>query len=266
MKKRTRKIRRRVIRQKAAKRPSRRARQHAKHASRKIKRYKKLRPRKHRKIARRKIRRHAKHRTRRHKASRPKVFIGKGILEQLFESQAKVKLMKFFFRSLEESFPLRDILKMLRVNPSTVRKEMKKLIKIGIIKKTKKQGRIVYYLNQGFDFLKELKDLILKSTISSKEELKENARKTGNIKLLVLAGIFRGQDGAGADLLVVGDKINQRKFSTFLKDLEAEVGKELNCALMSAKEFNYRYDMYDRFVRDLISENSDVLINKLNLW
>ena len=155
---------------------------------------------------------------------------------------------------------------MLRVNPSTVRKEIQKLIKIGIIKKTKKQGRVVYCLNQGFDFIKELKDLILKSTISSKEELKESARKTGNIKLLVLAGIFRGEEGAGADLLVVGDKINQRRFSTFLKDLEAEVGKELNCALMSAKEFNYRYDMYDRFVRDLISENSDVLINKLNLW
>ena len=111
-----------------------------------------------------------------------------------------------------------------------------------------------------------MKDLILKSTISSKVELVERVRKIGNVKLLVLAGVFKGSDSAQADLLVVGDKINQRKFSAFLKDLEAEVGKELNCALMTSKEFNYRYDMYDRFVRDLISEDSDVLINKLNLW
>jgi hypothetical protein len=91
-------------------------------------------------------------------------------------------------------------------------------------------------------------------------------RKIGNIKLLVLGGIFRNNEADGADLLIVGDKINSRKLTTFLKDLEAEVGKELNCASMSAKEFNYRYDMYDRFVRDLINENKDVLINKLNLW
>jgi hypothetical protein len=205
-------------------------------------------------------------RTRRAKISKPKIFIGKGILEQLFESQAKIKLMKFFFRNAGEAFQLKDILKMLRANVFTVRREMKKLEKVGIIKKTRKQNKVVYILNPEFDFLKELKDLILKSTISSKQELINNVRKIGNVKLLVLAGIFRGRDGGEADLLVVGDKINQRKFSTFLKDLEAEVGKELNCALMSSKEFNYRYDMYDRFVRDLISENSDVLINKLNLW
>jgi len=174
--------------------------------------------------------------------------------------------MKFFFRNDDDAFWFKDILKMLRVNALTVRREMKKLEKVGIVKKTRKQNKIAYILNAEFDFLKELKDLILKSTISSKQDLINNIRKTGNIKLLVLAGIFRGKDSSEADLLVVGDKINQRKFSAFLKDLEAEVGKELNCALMSAKEFNYRYDMYDRFVRDLISENSDVLINKLNLW
>ena len=204
--------------------------------------------------------------TRRAKISKPRTFVGKGILEQLFESQAKIKLMKFFFRNADDAFWFKDILKMLRANAFIVRREMKKIEKVGIVKKTRKQNKIAYILNAEFDFLKELKDLILKSTISSKQDLINNIRKTGNIKLLVLAGIFRGKDSSEADLLVVGDKINQRKFSAFLKDLEAEVGKELNCALMSAKEFNYRYDMYDRFVRDLISENSDVLINKLNLW
>jgi len=208
------------------------------------------------------------HRKKARKAKKTAVraFVGKGILEQLFESQAKIKLMKFFFRNGEDAFQIKDIIKMLRVNPSIVRKEMKKMENVGLIKKTRKQNRIVHILNTEFDFLKELKDLILKSTISSKQELINDIRKTGNIKLLVLAGVFRGREGDEADLLIVGDKMNQRKFSTFLKDLEAEVGKELNCALMTAKEFNYRYDMYDRFIRDLIADDSDVLINKLNLW
>ncbi|MBU4284735.1 hypothetical protein KKF60_01900 [Patescibacteria group bacterium] len=269
---------RRKTRRKAAKRLSRKARQNAKLLSGRHKKRKKARKqlkgkkraaRKPKKVLKRRKRTVKKQRTikkRRRVVKTVRVYIGKGILEQLFESQAKVKLMKFFLRNVSDNFQLRDILKMLRTNPFALRQEMKKLEKIDLIRKKTAQGKRVFYLNPNFDFLNELKDLVLKSTISSKGELIENIRKTGNIKLLVLAGIFKGDDSTDADLLAVGDKINQRKFSTFLKDLEAEVGKELKCVLMSSKEFNYRYDMYDRFVRDLISENSDVLINKLNLW
>ena len=217
-------------------------------------------------------------RKRRRKTSKPRVYIGKGILEQLFESQAKVKLMKFFFRNTENMFQIKDIFRKLRAGAG-LRREMKKLEKAGLIieKKAwlsfprkrggaKKLRKIVYCINQNFDFFEELKDLVLKSTISSKDELMDNVRKIGNVKLLALSGIFKGDEEAKADLLIVGDKINQRKFSAFLKDLEAEVGKELKCALMTAREFNYRYDMYDRFVRDLITGKSEILINKLNLW
>ena len=230
-KKKVRILKSKKTRQKVARRPIRRARQNAKLLSR-----------------------------------RPKNIVGKGTLEQLFESLAKVKLMKFFFRNSIDTFQVREILKMVRTNKSAVKQEIKKLEKIGLIESRKKQGRIVYSLNNNFDFLEELKNLILKSTISSKSELINNVRKIGNIKLLVLGGIFRNNEADEADILIVGDKINARKLTTFTKDLEAEVGKELNCATMSAKEFNYRYDMYDRFVRDLINENKDVLINKLNLW
>ena len=238
---------------KTRKRPAKKARKILKH--RKIRKVRKIR----RSVKRTKM-------VRRHKISKSRAIVGKGILEQLFESQAKVKLMRFFFRNQIDAFPIRQILKMLRMNSGAVRREIKKLEKIGLIDSRKRQGRIVYSLNSNFDFLEELKNLVLKSTISSKSELINDIRKIGNVKLLVLGGIFRNSETDGADILVVGDKINPRKLTTFLKDLEAEVGKELNCASMSAKEFNYRYDMYDRFVRDLINENKNILINKLNLW
>jgi DNA-binding transcriptional regulator YhcF (GntR family) len=270
----------RKTRQKVAKRPFRRARPLATLAAgktkkrtrkavkkpKKILKHKKTIKKTHKKAKLTKKHRKATKKIKRHKASKPRISVGKGILEQLFESQAKVKLMRFFFRNQIDTFSLREILKMLRMNSNAVRREVKKLEKIGLIGIRKKQGRMVYSLNDNFDFLKELQELILKSTISSKSELINNVKKIGNIKLLVLGGIFRNNQADGADILIVGDKINQRKSTTFLKDLEAEVGRELNCSVMSAKEFNYRYDMYDRFVRDIISENKDILINKLNLW
>jgi hypothetical protein len=211
--------------------------------------------------------------------SGPRVYVGKGLLEQLFESQPKVKVLKFFFRNSQDVFTLKQILRRLRANPLLVRREMGKLEKLGLIKQkrawltferkrggTKKEQKLVYCINTDFDFFNELKNLILKSTISSREELINNIRKTGNIKILTLAGIFTGDETAKADILIVGDKINSRKLNTFFKDLEAEVGKELNCSVMSTREFNYRYDMYDRFVRDLLGGKSEVLINRINLW
>ncbi len=238
---------------------------------------KKRKPVKKKKIIKKK--RAARRKARRKKVSRPRIYIGKGTLDQLFESQAKVKLLKFFFRSPGQIFQPKEIFKRLRSNVALLRQEMRKLEKLGLIKQKrvwltfekkrggiKKEKKLVWYLNPNFDFFSELRNLVLKSAITSKNELVEKAKKTGNIKLLVLTGVFTGDETARADLLIVGDKINQRKLSNFIKDLESEVGKEINCAVMTSKEFDYRYDMYDRFVRDLLESKCDILLKKLELW
>jgi len=218
-------------------------------------------------------------RKRKKKVIKPRVYIGKGTLDQLFESQAKVKLLRFFFRNAGSMFQPKEIFKRLRSNTALLRQEMKKMEKIGLLKQKRawlsfekkrggirKEKRLVYYLNPGFDFFSELRDLILKTAVASKSDLVDRARKTGNIKLLALTGVFTGDDTARADLLIVGDKINHRKLNNFIKDLEAEVGKELNCAVLATKEFDYRYDMYDRFVRDLLDGESEILIKRIKLW
>jgi len=205
--------------------------------------------------------------------------VGKGLLEQLFESQPKIKILKFFFRNYQENFTLKEVLRRLRTNAFLIRRELSKLEKLGLIRQRKvwlsfekkrggvrKEQKIVFGINVDFDFFNELKNLILKSTIASKDELMSKTKKIGNIKILALSGIFTGDETAKADILIVGDKINPRKLNTFIKDLEAEVGKELNCAAMTTREFNYRYDMYDRFVRDLLTGKSEILINRINLW
>ena len=211
--------------------------------------------------------------------TKPRIYVGKGPLEQLFESQAKVKLLRFFFRNPEEFFQPKDVFKRLRSSTVLLRQEMKKLEKLGLIKQKKvwltfekkrggerKEQKMVSYLNTNFDFFDELRSLVLKSAVASKDDLVDSAKKVGNIKLLVLAGVFTGDETARADLLIVGDRINSKKLNNFIKEVEAEVGKAVNCAVLTTKEFNYRYDMYDRFVRDLLNTNCEILIRKLDLW
>lgn len=219
-----------------------------------------------------KIKRKIKHKTRRKKRRkisrkskilRSKTHNFKDPLDQLFESSIKIKLLKLFFRNPEELFSIKDVFRRIKGDKGVARREFKKLEKLGIIRK--KKGAICH-ANTHFEFFNELKNLILKPAVISKNELMEKVKRLGSVKLLVLSGIFTENESSKADLLVVGDKINQKKMSNFIKDLEIEAGKELKCVAMTTNEFIYRYDMYDRFVRDLIENKSEILIKKLNLW
>lgn len=190
-------------------------------------------------------------------------------LEQLFESPAKVQVMKLFFRNPETTFLLKEAARSMRTNLSAVRKQMKKLEKIGFLKTRQISSRKqTFFINPNFDFLNELRELILKSSPVSREKILKAARGVGRIRLVLLSGLFVGNlaaVGSRADLLIVGDSINSRKLNTLIKNLEAEAGTDIRCVAMTTEEFNYRYDMYDRFIRDLLSEKGEFLINKLGL-
>jgi len=187
-------------------------------------------------------------------------------LEQLFESSVKIQIMKLFFRNSEENFLLKDVTKRLRVNQIKINREIKKLAKAGFLRSKKVSSRKqLFSINSNFDFFNELRGLILKSAPVSKEKILKTVKRLGRIKLVLLSGIFVGNETSQADLLIVGDNINQREINNFIKSLESEAGAEIKCAVMNVEEFNYRYNMYDRFIKDLLSEKNEILINKFGL-
>src|SRR3989344_3508927 len=141
-------------------------------------------------------------------------------------------------------------------------------------KRTVKQAaadRVFYSLNSEFEFFEELKSLILKSSPAEKDKMIKKIYGLGRIKLAVVAGVFSSSNdssafnGADVDLFIVGDSVDKSKLRNFLKSLEAEVGKEIRFGLMEKDEFEYRYGMFDRFVRVLLDGPHDKLINKLGL-
>jgi len=89
----------------------------------------------------------------------------------------------------------------------------------------------------------------------------------GKIRLAIISGLFLNESTGGeiADLFIVGDDINKDRLRTFLKALEAEVGKEIKFSLMDKDEFQYRYGMFDRFVRVLLEGPHEKIINKLGI-
>jgi len=217
----------------------------------------------------RKKRRPVKRKKRRKLKRTSRSYSSGGTLEQLFESSAKVQIMKLFFRNPEKSFLFKDAAKIVKMNLAKARKEMKKLEKVELLRSKRISPRKqLFSINHNFDFFNELKELVLKASPVSKNKMLKAIKGLGKIKLVLLSGLFIGnkeQNTSRADLLIVGDNINQRRLKTFINNLEAEAGTDVRCVAMSTEEFIYRYDMYDRFIRDLLNENGEFLMNKLSM-
>ncbi len=186
-------------------------------------------------------------------------------LDAIFDSPVRVRLLKLFLFNPDRNFDGKTIAEILNTASGLITKHLKKLSESRFIILRKISGKQAFKTNKSFVFYKELKELVLRASPASKEKMLKRLKSLGGIKLAVLSGIFLNLDNSHADLLLVGDKVKSSKFDRFLKELEAEVGKEINCALMTTKEFYYRYNMYDRFVRDILDFKHEKLINKLKL-
>ena len=186
-------------------------------------------------------------------------------LDAIFDSRIRARILKLFLYSPDKNFDLETIKKTLKINSASVSKQFKSLVAVKFITSKNISRKKFFKVNKDFDFYNELKELIAKASPASKEKMLKKLKGLGKIKLALISGVFINSDVSRADLLVVGDLIKSSKFNNFLKDLEAEVGKEINYALMTTKEFQYRYDMYDRFVHDLLDFKHEKLINKLKI-
>ncbi len=193
----------------------------------------------------------------------------KDLLDTLFGSRIRVKVLKFLFRNYPNDFSISELSKRMQEQPLATRKEIQLL---GQIKLVKRNGAQRYALNSNFEFFQELKGLIMKSSPAEKNRLVRRIHKLGRVKLALLSGIFlSSENGAAAyensvaDLFVVGDDISKERLRSFLKALEAEVGREIRLSIMDKEEFEYRYGMFDRFVRVMLEGPHEKIINKLGL-
>ncbi|HWA64581.1 MAG TPA: hypothetical protein VG866_01910 [Candidatus Paceibacterota bacterium] len=143
-------------------------------------------------------------------------------------------------------------------------------------KKTKKSAPRAsreerWTLDPNFEYFSELRSLALKSSAGEKEALVKKILNLGRIRLAIISGIFLSDPNAPdsqdapADLFIVGDDIDRKKLRQFLASLEAEVGTEIKFTLMDKEEFDYRYSMFDRFVRVLLEGAHEKIVNKIGI-
>jgi hypothetical protein len=185
------------------------------------------------------------------------------ILESLFGSKERARLLRFFLQNPDVPFESAEIARRNMLKGTKIRREIEMLVRVKFIIKTTQKSKAFYRLNQNFDFYPELKNLIAKSNTSPQCKSLERVRKIGNVKLAVISGVFINYHKSKADMIIVGDDIGKAKLKNLMNSLEAEIGKEINFVLMTMEEFKYRLNMLDKFILEFLEGPNEEVINKI---
>lgn len=191
------------------------------------------------------------------------------MLEHLFGSTTRVKLLQLFFSAPQRSFFMRELARLTEIQLNAVRRELANLEKLQIIipakageSATEEIGteRSKYYkLNLKFFLFEELKALLVKAKVLEEQSFIDDILKRGgNIKLFLLSGSFVGNDDAPTDMLIVGD-VKNSVLSRQIRDLEKFLGRQLRYTIMEEKEFLDRREIGDKFLYSIFETKNTVI-------
>lgn len=195
------------------------------------------------------------------------------ILEKLFGSTAKVKLIRMFVFNPESMFDIDQLTDRTRVQKGAVRKEIRTLEDMCLIKRKmatrqegkKKKRKVAWFLNENFAYLKALHTFLLAIGPLHSDDIVKRVSKAGKLKLLVISGVFIQEKESRVDLLVVGDNVKKGPLEAAIRGIEAEIGSELTYSFFSTADFEYRLRMFDKLVRDVLDYPHRKLIDKLSV-
>lgn len=191
------------------------------------------------------------------------------MIEGLFGSKTRVKLLSLFLNNPNRQYYVREITRKVDEQINSVRRELSNLLTIGIVKSDSANNKLYYEVNQDYEFYQPLKAIfsgIVTDQPSALEDTKEDdqvakkLRTTGSVELAFLTGTFVRDPYAGTDLLIVGD-VNRARVSKVVTEMEEELGREINYSIMSSKDFQYRRNLNDRFLTSVLGAKRIPLID-----
>jgi predicted transcriptional regulator len=197
------------------------------------------------------------------------------MVEQLFGSKTRVKLLQLFYSNPNRSFYVREITRKIDEQINSVRRELSNLLSIGIIVSENTENKLYYEVNQKYEYFDPLQEIFgggvkKKRKAASKDagtatvEPDEEYKALGKVELVVYTGQFTRDERAGVDLLVVGN-INTNALEKFVGELEEKEGKELRYAVMNLTDFKYRAQIKDRFIAGILESKKQVVVDTENL-
>jgi hypothetical protein len=185
---------------------------------------------------------------------------------------------------------VREITRKIDEQINSVRRELANLLSIGIIDSDSQNNRLYYEVNQSYEHYQPLSMMfgaapktsstkVPKKTKETKGEPKaekiptaapanhpmaKSLRATGRVDLALLTGQFTRDELSGIDMLIVGD-VNPTKAAKFIAELEEAENKEIRYTVMPLQTYQYRVQINDRFISNVLEAKKQVIISNQDL-
>ncbi len=189
---------------------------------------------------------------------------GQDMLSRIISLQ-RLKLLRLFVYNDDVSFFAKEVAFRTRLPDAVVRKELNTLAAADFLKVRTHKGKKEYRVHKKNHHFPALARFIRETSEVSDARIVEEIKKCGNIRLIAISGLFTGAMEPKIDLLVVGDKIEEKRLTNSVHIIEAELGREIRYASFSTEDFRYRLGVYDRLLRDTFDYAHRFLVNKLGI-
>lgn len=186
------------------------------------------------------------------------------MIDALFGSKTRVKLLHLFMNNPNRAFYVREITRKIDEQINSVRRELANMLSIGIIKSDSANNRLYYEVNQTYIHYEPLRaifgdsQLVSKAAESTSSDWPRRLKALGDVRVAILAGSLVRGSISDLDVLLAGS-INKTQAKRFIKEMEDEEGRALNYTIMTYEDFYYRWSIRDRFITDIINNKFTLL-------
>jgi uncharacterized protein len=174
------------------------------------------------------------------------------ILAQLVCSRVRGEIFRVLFGLHSGEMHLREIQRQTGFAIATVRQDIEKMVKLGLVKRRKDGNRVYYAADAMHPLNADIRQLVLK-TVGLADILAQRLADAPIRCAFVFGSVADGTATAESDidLMIIGD-IGLRKASSLLSDLDNKLGREINPMVLTPAEFALRVREKDHFVTSIL--------------
>lgn len=197
------------------------------------------------------------------------------MIDALFGSKTRVKLLHLFLNNPGQSFFVREITRKIDEQINSVRRELSNMLEVGIITSDSADNKLYYQVNQRYDYYVPLraifsdgdsdaKVVVADQVDTSVEKYGQEIRDISGLRLAIFSGVLVKGSNTPVDVLLVGN-IAPVKAKLLIAGIEKSEGREINYSVLPYDEFYYRLSVRDRFITEIINGKHKVIVDVDNV-
>jgi hypothetical protein len=197
------------------------------------------------------------------------------MIDALFGSKTRVKLLHLFLNHPGQSFYVREITRLVDEQINSVRRELSNMLEVGVIVSNTADNKLYYEVNQRYDYYLALRAIFANEKIDApatkaatqdapSEQYVDILNSVTSLRVAIIAGVLVRGSQSPLDILLVGNPA-PAKVKAAIQMIEKLEGRELNYSVVPYDDFYYRLGIRDRFIMEVLNSKHAVIVDKDNM-